>query len=92
MLGCRQFDLAQHGTDVNCLAVVTAVIFTELLHAENFTQRRQNAKKIYPFTDAVFGTLVNRGNFPRQSSPVCGLVPNDNFQSHPFRELHDGRE
>jgi len=39
------FDLAQYGADVNCLAVVAAVIFAELLHTENFTQRRRDAKK-----------------------------------------------
>ena len=38
-------DVAQHGADVNRLAVIAAVIFTELLHAENFTQRRADAKK-----------------------------------------------
>jgi len=32
--------------DVNGFAVVTAVIFAEPFHAENFTQRRQDAKKI----------------------------------------------
>jgi hypothetical protein len=40
------FDLAQNGVDVNGFAVVTAVIFAEPFHAENFTQRRQDAKKI----------------------------------------------
>src|SRR5207244_974881 len=39
----------QHGADVNRLAVIAAVIFSELLHAENFTQRRQNANKFYSF-------------------------------------------
>jgi hypothetical protein len=39
------FDVAQDGADVNRLAVVAAVIFAELLHAENFTQRRKDAKK-----------------------------------------------
>ena len=29
------FDIAQHGADVNHLAVVATVIFAELLHAEN---------------------------------------------------------
>jgi hypothetical protein len=32
----RRFDIAQRGADVNRLAVVAAVIFAELLHAENF--------------------------------------------------------
>ena len=27
------FDIAQRGADVNCLAVVAAVIFAEFLHA-----------------------------------------------------------
>ena len=39
------FDVAQDGADVNRLAVIAAVIFTELLHAKNFTQRRKDAKK-----------------------------------------------
>ena len=30
------FNLTQRGADVNRLAVVAAVIFAELLHAENF--------------------------------------------------------
>ena len=41
----RQFDLLQHRANINRLAVVTAVIFAELFHAENFTQRRQDARK-----------------------------------------------
>src|SRR5476651_2017378 len=41
------FDVAQHGADVNRLAVIAAVIFAELLHAENFTQRREDAKKFF---------------------------------------------
>ena len=40
------FDLSQDGADVNRLAVVAAVIFAELLHAENFTQRCGDAKEI----------------------------------------------
>ena len=39
------FDFAQDSADVNRLAMVAVVIFTELLHAENFTQRREDAKK-----------------------------------------------
>ena len=42
----RRFDFAQHGADVNRLAVIAAMIFAELLHAENFTQRAASAKKI----------------------------------------------
>jgi hypothetical protein len=33
------------GADVNRLAEIAAKIFAELLHAENFTQRREDAKK-----------------------------------------------
>jgi len=40
----RNFNVAQDGADVNPLAVVAAVIFTESFHAENFTQRRGDAK------------------------------------------------
>jgi len=43
----RGFDVAQDGADVNRLAAVTVVIFAELLHAENFTQRRKDAKKFF---------------------------------------------
>ena len=48
------FDVAQDGADVNRLAVITAVIFAELLHVENFTQRRRDAKKIVQL--AFFGS------------------------------------
>jgi hypothetical protein len=41
------FHAAQHGADVNGLAVVAAVIFAESLHAENFAQRRADANEIY---------------------------------------------
>jgi hypothetical protein len=33
-----EFDLAQHGADINRLAVVAVLIFAELLHAENIMQ------------------------------------------------------
>ena len=36
------FDIAQDGTDVNCLAMVTTMIFAESFHVENFTQRRKD--------------------------------------------------
>jgi hypothetical protein len=39
------FDIAQDGADVNRLAAVTVVIFAEPFHAENFAQRRKDAKK-----------------------------------------------
>jgi len=39
------FDIAQDGADINRLAVVAAMIFAELFHVENFTQRRKDAKK-----------------------------------------------
>ena len=41
------FDVAQDSADVNGLAVVTAMIFAQLLHTENFTQRREDAKKFF---------------------------------------------
>ena len=55
----RNFDVAQHGADVNRLAVVAAVIFAELLHAENFTQSRPDARKFLTRisridTDSIF--------------------------------------
>ena len=58
MRGRGDFDVAQHGADINRLAVIAAVIFAELLHAENIMQlvapkcneggRRENAKNFYP--------------------------------------------
>ena len=39
------FDVAQHGADVNGFAVVAAVIFAKPFHAENFMQSREDAKK-----------------------------------------------
>ena len=44
---CR-FGLAQHGPDVNPLAVIAAVVFAKLLHTETFTQTRPDAKEISP--------------------------------------------
>ena len=37
------FDEAQHGANVNRLAVVTAVIFAQTFHPRNVTQSRQDA-------------------------------------------------
>jgi hypothetical protein len=37
----------QRGADVNRLATIAALIFAEFLHAENFTQRRGDAKKFF---------------------------------------------
>ena len=53
------FDVVQDGADVNRLAVVTAVIFAELLHVENFTQSYENAKKFLTriariYTNSIF--------------------------------------
>ena len=57
----RHFDLAQHGAEVNRLAVVAAVILVGLWHAENFTQRRADAKQNYSLKVASAG-----GNRSRQ--------------------------
>ena len=87
----RGFDVAQHGANVNRLAVVTAVIFAESFHAGNFMQRRENAKKFYPLTDLPLPKRQgNVTNFPTQSSRVCEFVPSDNSQSRPSRESRDG--
>jgi hypothetical protein len=48
--------------------VVTAVIFAELLHAENFTQRRQDAKKFLTripqiITNSIFPKARRAGIF-----------------------------
>ena len=72
----RDFDITQHGADVNRLAVVAAVIFAKLLHAENFTQRRKNAKKFYPFI--CWPSPKHRRivvNLPKQSLRACGPDP-----------------
>ena len=42
------FAGAEHGADVNRLAVIAAVVFAEFLHAENFPQSRRNAKQFPP--------------------------------------------
>jgi hypothetical protein len=82
---------AQHGADVNRLAVVAAVIFAGLLHAENFTQKHKNAKKFYTLTDLPFPEIQQIvANFPTRSSRVSGLVPSDNLQSRPSRRSRDG--
>jgi hypothetical protein len=44
------FDVAQDGADVNRLAVVATMIFAELFHVENFTQRREDARKNVPLS------------------------------------------
>lgn len=49
-----RFDVAQHGVDVNRLAVVAAVVFTELLHAGNFTQKCEDAKNFQTRTAQTF--------------------------------------
>ena len=49
----RRFDVAQHGANINRLAEIAAKIFTEFLHAENFTQRREGGKP--NFTPFSFG-------------------------------------
>ncbi len=37
------FNITQHGTNINRLAVVTTAIFAKSFHAENFMQERQDA-------------------------------------------------
>jgi len=51
------FDFAQDGADVNRLAMVTAVIFAESFHAENFTQSRQDAKKFLTRIARIYTNL-----------------------------------
>ena len=53
----RPFDVAQHGANVNRVAVVAAMVFAELLHAENFTQKRQDAKKFFPLPVCGFQNI-----------------------------------
>jgi hypothetical protein len=61
----RWFDLAQHGADVNRLAMIAAVIFSELLHAENFTQSREDAKKILQPISSLQIASRRRCRWPR---------------------------
>ena len=42
---CRNLDFIQYDTNINCFAVVTTMVFSKFLHAENFTQRREDARK-----------------------------------------------
>lgn len=42
-------DFAEHGVDVNGLAMVTVMIFAKFLHAENFAQRCRGARGFYGF-------------------------------------------
>lgn len=87
VLLCGGFDVAQNGADVNRLAVVATMIFAKLFHAENFTQRRENAKKFYLLTDVPFPACHQIGaNFPTQSWRVCGFFPSDKLQSPRSRE------
>ena len=44
------FQFAEHGVNVNPLAVIAAVIFAESLHPENFAHGRADAKKNCPPT------------------------------------------
>ena len=53
------FDFAPDGADVNRLAAIAAEIFTKLLHAENFTQRCEEAKK---FLARIAGIDFRRGD------------------------------
>ena len=60
-------DVAQHGANVNRLAMIAAVIFVELLHAENFMQRRKNANKFCLLNGLQFLKLSRLAvNFPTQ--------------------------
>lgn len=51
-----RFDVAQHGADVNRLAVVAAFVPAKFLHAENFMQSDKNAKKFY--SDLLAGATI----------------------------------
>ena len=76
MLLRADFDVAQHGADVNRFAVVTAVIFTQSFHAENFMQRRKNAKK---FIRLPAGRFQNAGKslrtFPGNHRALADCSP-----------------
>ena len=74
------FDLAQHGADVNRLAVVAAVVFAELLHAENFTQSRPDAKKfLIRIPRICLDGFVNG----ERTRPACGFRrPAENGVAH----------
>ena len=84
----RDSKVTQHGMDLNRLAVVTAVIFAKLFHAENFTQRRQDANEFYSLISVAgpAGSAPHTMNSPRQSSSACGLGPNGSSPSIRSRE------
>jgi hypothetical protein len=65
------FDVAQHGVDVDGVAVVTAVIFAKPFHAENFMQSREDAKK---FLTRI--TRINTNSILKFALPTCfvGIV------------------
>lgn len=62
----RRFGFTPHGVNVNFLAVVAAVIVAELLHAENFTQRRKDAKLFFDvdFPLTFFADVITFGAWP----------------------------
>jgi hypothetical protein len=63
VLPSRHFNVIQHGAKINCLAMVAAVIFAELLHAENFRQSCENAMKFYYRGRATSSRLMLLGQF-----------------------------
>ena len=59
LLRC-DFNVPQHGADINRLAVVTTVIFAKSFHAENFTQKRQDANEFLSIIDDLSPLSIGR--------------------------------
>ena len=57
----RRFNVAQCGMNINRFTEITAEIFAEFLHVENFTQRREDAKKIIGL-NAAPAVLAEQGS------------------------------
>jgi hypothetical protein len=82
------FDVAQHGADVNRFAAVTAEIFAKLLHGDNFTQRRRDAKKFLTRLEPLgkrrkeFGETEGRkAERAGASESIARIFTNSIFQS-----------
>ena len=91
---CGDGDVAQHGADVNRLAVVAAVIFAELLHAENIMQlvapkcneggSRPDAKKFLAIMSLV------QGNFRLPEMPLNDVDGSFQLPEMPMHNVQGG--
>ena len=75
----RSFNLAQHGAEGNCLAVIAAVIFAKFLHAENFTPSRKEANKLSARTIYFFARSRPANNVSRLFKLASDFAGNFGF-------------